>query len=69
MQRGDESTVQTDPTFARANDLSIEVWVNAQYEMRTRNDHCCSAGIIGSVNTSASPKCVSAAYGSGEMPE
>src|SRR5882762_1790161 len=68
VQGGDESTVQTDPRFARAGDLSIEEGVNDQYEMRTRNDHCCSAGIIGSVKASGSPKCVSAAYGSGEIP-
>src|SRR5438270_1407083 len=69
IQRGDESTVQTDPRFARASDLSIEESVNDQYERRTRTDHCWSAGIIGSVNASGSPNCVSAAYGSGEMPE
>src|ERR1700716_3186295 len=33
VQGGDESTVQTDPRFAQASDLSIEERANDQYEM------------------------------------
>src|SRR2546425_642467 len=67
--KGDESTARDAPRFARTGDLSIEERGNDQYERRTRNDHCWSAGIRGSVNASGSPNWVSAAYGSGEMPE
>src|SRR5436309_16130477 len=67
-QEGDESTARTAPRFAGGDDLSIEERVNAQYETRTRNDHCWSAGISGSENPSALPNSVSAAYGSGEIP-
>src|SRR6266550_3307032 len=46
VQGGDESTVQTDPRFARAGDLSIEERVNDQYDRRTRNVHTRAVGTV-----------------------
>src|SRR5437870_12008646 len=46
VSRGDETTVQTDPRFAGAGDLSIEERVNDQYERRTRNVHTRAVGTV-----------------------